>query len=103
VFSSIAAVGLMKNEKVDDVVHVVVLDAERLASQVSGRRIEDGQLKDDQPRRPNFKINSGDLHHARFADSLLLHPLKFPQVDLVRVSTLDKLQIFFVTLPETSR
>ncbi len=52
---------MTQDEEVHHVVHVMVLDAEVLSSQLIGRRVHDGQLEAAQARRPNFVLHSDDL------------------------------------------
>ena len=91
---------LMQNKKINNIVHVVVLDGERIPDQIAIRLIEDGQLQDDQSRGPNLEPDPDDFDHARLRHVLAFHPGQLLRLDLVRVSGLDQVQVALVALLE---
>jgi len=100
VFSAVAVVLLMQDKEVDNVIHVVVLDCERVTDEVAGRLVEDGQLQDDQPRRPDFEPDTRHLDHVGLGYILLLQPLDLAGVNLVDVPLLDLVDVPFMAFPE---
>jgi hypothetical protein len=71
---------MAQNKKIDDVVHVVILDAEVLASELVGLRVHDGQLQTTEAGRPNLILHPDDLHHitqTAIYNTILIHSRVF--------------------------
>ena len=53
--------GVAKHKEVDNVVHVMILDAEVLSRELVGPRVHDGQLEAAQAGRTDFVLHPDNL------------------------------------------